>query len=154
MSWSEAQIGTAPGELQLEAHPVLFLYDRQPADIAYHPEPHVDAMPYLFLPDDRPERRKRQSRQLKALLSERDSDDGHTPQDTDKKKRNSQYKSAKNQPNDISKRMPSKIRVDISAKGPKHQPCQLEALGTERDADNGQAPQHTEQTVAQPHFET
>ena len=83
---------------------------------------------------------KRKSRKLKALLTEGNADDGNAPQNSRQYKSNGQLPAAKDDPNNVGNGVLGKIGVDPCSKWPKAYPCQLEALNSEGNADDGDTP--------------
>ena len=92
---------------------------------------------------------------LKALHPKGDTDDGDAEQQPVQRSGNGKGKSAEQQPQQVHQQRGHTAAIDDDlAKWEKCQSCQLEALHPDGDADDGDAPQQSNQRPAKTHPKT
>ena len=90
---------------------------------------------------------KRKGCELEALSSERNTDDGDAPEKTGKEEAKGKTESTEDEPNDVCDRMLTKVLVNLFTKGPNNKAREFKALKSERNTDNGNAPEKAEEEV-------
>lgn len=95
----------------------------------------------------RAEGHKSKVRKLEALQTEGDADDSDAPDYSENSKFKRNGEAAKDEPNNIGDGVGAEMRHCFLAEWPKSQLCKLEALQTEGDTDDGDAPHQAKQKV-------
>ena len=87
-------------------------------------------------------------RKLEALSAKWDTDDGDAPNESGEDKSDPEPEAAEDKPEHVCDGVLSKVAVYGSAKGPDGKLRKLEALLTEGNTDNGDAPDESEEEPA------
>ena len=91
---------------------------------------------------------------LEALLTEGDTDNGDAPDKTCESEAEAKAEAAEYEPDDIRDGVAAEVAVYGSAEGPERKLSKLEALLTEGDTDDGDAPDEAEEEPADACAET
>ena len=92
--------------------------------------------------------------ELEALLAEGDTDDGDAPDNTGEEEAESNAESTKDEPDDIGDGMLTEVAIYSLAEGGKRELSHLEALLTEGNTDDGDAPDDTQEEPCKSHCNT